>query len=60
MKIRYLGKDSLGSFVNNKIYEVVGQEKGFGDKAFYRVIDESGEGYLYQLYDKAKFEIIED
>ena len=60
MKIRYLGNDSSGYFKKNGIYEVLGKEKGFGNKYLYRIIDESGEDYLYELEDKTKFEIIEE
>lgn len=40
--MKYVGPDLPGSLVNGKIYEVVAVEDGF-----YRIIDESGEDYLY-------------
>ena len=60
MKIKYLGEDSPGYFIKNKTYDVIGKEKGFGNKYLYRVIDESGEDYLYELEDKTKFKIIDE
>ena len=50
MKVRYIGKEKMNwisddndmDLVPQKIYEVVSEEKGF-----YRIVDESGEDYLY-------------
>lgn len=42
MKKRYIGKSSPLALMNNKVYEVISVEKGW-----YRVIDETGEDYLY-------------
>ena len=61
LKIKYVGErevDIPNSYVifmdviPNKIYEVLSVERGF-----YRIIDESGEDYLYP---PEKFEIIEN
>ena len=42
MKLRYIGESfGVDSLTNGKIYEATDE----GD--FYRVIDDSGEGYLY-------------
>ncbi|MBQ9598977.1 MAG: hypothetical protein IJR33_04095 [Clostridia bacterium] len=43
MKLKYIGsKSDPMELVKGKIYECIGKEKGW-----YRVIDESGEDYLY-------------
>lgn len=52
MKAKYLGKSEGISLTENKNYEVLGFENGF-----IRIIDDTGEDYLY---DPEKFEIIED
>lgn len=52
MKVRYLGKTELLSLTNGKVYEVIGEESGF-----IRIVDDSGEDYLY---DPDSFEIVED
>lgn len=52
MKVKYLGKSEGISLTKNKIYESLGFEKGF-----IRIIDDTGEDYLY---DPENFEIIED
>jgi len=44
MKVMYLGVSNPLRFINGKIYEVIGEEKGR-----YRIIDETGEDYLYSL-----------
>lgn len=52
MKVKYLGKTEFLVLTNNKIYDVISVEKGW-----YRIIDDSGEDYLYpQKY----FEIVEE
>ena len=52
MKIKFLGETSFLVLTNNKIYDVISIEKDW-----YRIIDESGDDYLYppQL-----FEVVED
>ena len=61
LKIRYIGEyeiDTPNSYkifmdvIPNKIYEVLSVERGF-----YRIIDESGEDYLYS---PEKFEVVEE
>ncbi len=42
LKVEYLGKSDPLELINGKIYEVVSVEKGW-----YRIIDETGEDYLY-------------
>jgi hypothetical protein len=51
-KVRYIGESHPLYFINGKIYEVIGKEIGS-----YRIIDETGEDYLYSLTD---FEIVEE
>lgn len=52
MKVKYLGKTEFLVLTNNKIYDVISVEKGW-----YRIVDDSGEDYLYpQKY----FEIVEE
>ena len=47
MKIKYIGENSSPlSLINGKIYECLGREC---DR--YRVIDETGEDYLYPIED---------
>lgn len=52
MKIRYLGKTEFLVLTNNKVYDVISVEKGW-----YRVVDDSGEDYLYP---PKYFEIVEE
>ena len=42
MKIKYIGKTNSFILTEGKIYEVVSVERGW-----YRIIDDSGEDYLY-------------
>lgn len=51
MKVKWLGKTHFLGLVHNKIYEVLSVEKDW-----YRIVDESGEDYLYP---PDKFEIID-
>lgn len=51
MKAKYLGETIVLSLTKGKIYEVISSESGF-----IRIIDDSGEDYLY---DPDSFEIIE-
>ncbi len=65
MKVRYIGKSfGIESLTNGKIYECIGIEYGM-----LRIIDDSGEDYLYSAVKPAsleniklcgKWEIIED
>jgi len=52
MKVKYTGKSDPLSFINGKVYEKIGESHGL-----WRVIDETGEDYLY---DPAAFEVVED
>ena len=61
LKIKYIGEKMIDipnsyrifmDVIPNKIYEVLSVERGF-----YRIIDESGEDYLYP---PEKFEIVEE
>lgn len=52
MKVKYIGKTESLMLTNGTIYEVIFVEKGW-----YRIIDESGEDYLYP---PEQFEIIEN
>ena len=48
MKIRYVGESfGVDSLTNGKIYEAV------EDNGMYRVIDDSGEDYLYSMTNPA-------
>ena len=51
MKVRYIGKTETFSFTYGRIYKVLSVENGW-----YRIIDKSGEDYLYP---PDEFEIIE-
>lgn len=42
MKVKWLGKTEFLVLTNGKIYEVISIERGW-----YRLIDDSGEDYLY-------------
>lgn len=52
MKVRWLGKTEALILTNDKIYDVISIERGW-----YRVIDGSGEDYLYP---PEVFEIVEE
>lgn len=52
MKVKYLGKTEFLVLTNGKIYDVLSVERGY-----YRIIDDSGEDYLYP---PKYFEIIEE
>lgn len=52
MKVKYIGKTSAMGLEKDKIYEPIAIE---GEE--YRIIDLSGEDYLYH---KSEFEIIEE
>ena len=53
-KVRYIDEDDPLFFLQGKIYQVLSIEEGY-----YRIIDESGEDYLYP-FDPELFEIVED
>ncbi len=62
--IRFLGEDEPGYFLKGKVYEIVGEQKvtdiltGRAIKTMYRIIDESGEDYMYSLEDTTRFEFV--
>lgn len=51
MKVKYIGETSFLELTHNKIYEVISVEK-----KWYRIIDDSGEDYLYP---PELFEVVE-
>lgn len=51
MKVKWKGKTDFLVLTNNKIYDVLSVEKGW-----YRIVDDSGEDYLYP---PEQFEVIE-
>jgi hypothetical protein len=53
MKARYKGRSSNFGLLENKVYEILAVE---ADGLFYRVVDETGEDYLYFAED---FDIID-
>lgn len=52
MKVRYKGKTEYLILTQNKIYNVLGVEKGW-----YRLVDDSGEDYLYS---PDNFEVVDE
>jgi len=56
MKVKYLGESSPFTLLNDKIYDVMSVEKGPNDTDWYRIVDETGEDYLYF---SENFEIVE-
>lgn len=52
MNVKWLGKTDFLLLIDNKIYEVISIERGW-----YRIIDNSGEDYLYP---PDMFEIVEE
>ena len=54
MKVKYVAEGSPLSCINGKTYDVLPVEDVLGD--WYRIIDESGEDYLYPA---SSFEIVE-
>ncbi len=51
MKVKYTGETSFLIATKNKVYDVLAIEKGW-----YRIVDDSGEDYLYP---PQMFEIVE-
>ena len=52
MKAKYIGETESHTLDNGKIYEILSVERGW-----YRVVDKSGEDYLYPAEE---FEIVEE
>lgn len=42
MKIKWKGQSEVTGLIHDKVYDVIAIEKGW-----YRIVDESGEDYLY-------------
>ena len=51
MKVRYAGETSFLELTHDKVYKVLSIEKGW-----YRIVDDSGEDYLYP---PEEFEVVE-
>ncbi|MBP2057177.1 hypothetical protein J2Z60_000339 [Lactobacillus colini] len=52
MRLKYIGESfGVDSLTNGKIYEIIGEEEGM-----YRVIDDSGEDYLYSKTNPASLD----
>lgn len=51
MKVKYIGKSDPFALLSGKLHEVLSIEKDW-----YRIVDETGEDYLYppELFDKQK------
>lgn len=52
MKVRWKGKTDFMVLTNNKVYTVLSVEKGW-----YRIVDDSGDDYLYP---PEQFEVVEE
>lgn len=52
MKVRYNGESDPLSLINGKVYNVLAVEYGY-----YRIVDETGEDYLY---DSDAFDVVEN
>ena len=52
MKVKFIGKTEFLVLTNGKIYDVLSVEKGF-----YRIVDDSGEDYLFP---PKYFEVVEE
>ena len=52
MKVKFIGQTEFLVLTNGKIYDVLSVEKGF-----YRIVDDSGEDYLYP---PKYFEVVEE
>ena len=52
MKVKYIGETDSATFTNGTVYEVLSVENGW-----YRIIDKTGEDYLYP---PKLFEIVEE
>ena len=51
MKVKFIGKTISLVLTKNKVYEVLSTEKGW-----YRIVDDSGEDYLYP---PEQFEVVD-
>ena len=57
MRVKYIGESDPLMLLHGKVYDVMDTEKGPGEEEWYRVIDETGEDYLYHY---ANFEIVQE
>ena len=60
MKVKYLGESDPLGLINGKVYEALSIEYGY-----YRIVDETGEDFLYdsdsfEVVEKGEVEVIED
>lgn len=54
MKVRYIGASDPLELLNGKVYEVLEVEE---EEEWYRIVDETGDDYLFPPED---FEVVED
>ena len=54
MKVKFHGESDPLTFIDGKVYDVIGIEDGW-----YRIIDETGEDYLYYP-DPDQLEVIDE
>ena len=47
MKVMYTGESDPLELINGKVYSSIGEEAVAGQE-YYRVVDETGEDYLYE------------
>lgn len=52
MKVKYIGESDPLALINGKVYEVMAVEDGW-----YRIVDETGDDYLYA---PENFEVVKD
>lgn len=57
MRVKYSGQSDPLMLLNGKIYDVISVEEGPNSTKWYRIIDETGDDYLYLSDD---FEIEDD
>lgn len=57
MTVKYLGKSDPLMLLNGKVYDVLAVEGGTEGQGWYRVVDETGEDYLFH---PGGFEIVDD
>lgn len=54
MKVRYIGESDPLELLNGKVYDVIEVDEDVG---WYRVVDETGDDYLFP---PKSFEVVED
>ena len=55
-RYKYIGESDELSFINGKIYNCVGYDE---ESDMYRIVDETGEDYLYSIDDFELINVIE-